>query len=462
MINDPLDVMRKKREAVSRAAAAAAATVAAGPTMTMDTGPKVTGVTSVPPSTENDSEANMIAAGKARADAAAAAQAKQAAANKPAPQPWDDPNYQEPAPPDASVYAGQGAATVVADQSRTGPAYGTTTQPTAPSEPTSKARDVFTIQRERVAADRVAEEKRALEAIRQRFTNQGLGDSGIEGAAERQERAALGHEAAARLSDIDMQESGQAYTADEAARARNAMISENEKDRILTTLEKDKDRFLTTSESALGRSFTTTERKAVQDYQDLVRNDLQVFTTSERISTQEWDHIEAALGRDFSTEERQAVQVWQDTVRKDVQTYNTSERIGTEAYNTSERVGSQDFQSALLKASGGDKDSLVKGLYLSERLGNLDPKSTTYQVDLWDALKSVYPNTDIGARPGGPGPNVPIPPPSPSLIRSDPTNMPDGTLADANSDVSGVGKVDLYWDGNGGRYYMQGNRRIKV
>lgn len=58
----------------------------ASPTITMNTDPKPTGVTQNPP-----------------------------------PQPWDDPNYQEPAPPDASVYAGQGGAMVTADQNRNAP-----------------------------------------------------------------------------------------------------------------------------------------------------------------------------------------------------------------------------------------------------------------------------------------------------------------------------------------------------
>lgn len=43
-------------------------------------------------------------------------------------QPWDNPNYQEPTPPDASMYSGQGAAMQQADQNRNGPAYGDMTQ----------------------------------------------------------------------------------------------------------------------------------------------------------------------------------------------------------------------------------------------------------------------------------------------------------------------------------------------
>lgn len=48
-------------------------------------------------------------------------------------QPWDNPNYQEPTPPPASTYSGQGAAMQQADQSRTGPAYGSMTQPNPPN-----------------------------------------------------------------------------------------------------------------------------------------------------------------------------------------------------------------------------------------------------------------------------------------------------------------------------------------
>ena len=100
--------------------------------ITMDTSPKATGVTSNIP---------MPIGTKAPAPKYA--------------NPWDDPNYQEPIPPPASTYAGQGAAMTAAEQQaekdkaiqakngqnqaaamatadtkKTGPAYGTTTAPT--------------------------------------------------------------------------------------------------------------------------------------------------------------------------------------------------------------------------------------------------------------------------------------------------------------------------------------------
>lgn len=252
-----LDPYARKVAAVAKAAGAAASTVAgptmsmdtgpkptgvssAAPTMTMDTGPKATGVTTNPPSTESDSEANMMAAGKARADAAAAAQAKQAVANKPAPQPWDDPNYQEPTPPPASAYAGQGAATVTADQSRTGPAYGALTQSTtpggaggtgAPPPPATPQKSSFDIQRAQVAADKIADEKRRMDAVERAYSNKGLGDSGILEAGKRNAAIDASRDASSRYNSIDMAESGQAYAAGEAEKNRQSTSSENALDR---------------------------------------------------------------------------------------------------------------------------------------------------------------------------------------------------------------------------------------
>lgn len=95
------------------------------------------------------------------------------------------------------------------------------------------AKSAFDIQREQVASDRIAEEKRRIAAVDRAVSNHGLADSGILLGQERQARSDVGALAGQRLSQIDTNESAQAYSASEAEKARSFTAGESAKDRTI-------------------------------------------------------------------------------------------------------------------------------------------------------------------------------------------------------------------------------------
>lgn len=110
----------------------------------------------------------------------------------------------------------------------------------SPAAPVGKT--AFDTQREQVAADKIAEEKRRVSAVERAYSNRGLGDSGILEAGKRQELVAASKDASSRYNSIDTNEAAQAYATAEAEKARNAASAEADKGRAFLGSENAADR----------------------------------------------------------------------------------------------------------------------------------------------------------------------------------------------------------------------------
>jgi len=175
------------------------------------------------------------------------------------------------------------------------------------------------------------------------------------------QRGIKGSAAASILSEQQAQaESERAKAGAELAstQAQTAAASaEAEKGRQFTTSERLSTQDWSSKEAELGRSFTTAEREAIekyntgerlstQEWQTLERIGGQQFVSSERTQTQDWQAFQAQLGREFTTDEREAIQKYQTGERLSEQEWQTLERISGQTYNTSEREASQKFSTA--------------------------------------------------------------------------------------------------------------------